>query len=173
MLLKIDNNKKIINFHFQPKKSCLNSWAKSLTVVEFSKVKFFGVVKQKTRSRWELVGQLSFEVLQECVVTLDPVTAFINCEIKRVYLENYSLENNQGSLSRLQELEFERLEDTIDLKNLIFEELSLNTPEYPKLKHIEKIHKLPENLNTSDGTYKNNPFGALKNFEVKNKVKTN
>ena len=173
MLIKLDNNKKLINFHFQPKKSYLITWAKSLNVGEFFSVKIFGEVSQKTKTRWELSGQLSFEALQECVVTLDPVTSYISCEVKRVYIENYCPENFQNSFSRSQELECERLEDTIDLINLIFEELSLNTPEYPKLKHIDKHRKFTDSLQDSDKAFKNNPFSALKNFEGKNKVKTN
>ncbi len=173
MLIKLDNNKTKIDFQFQPKKNCLKTWAKGLNVVEFSKVKIFGAVYQDTKSRWELNGQLNFKVLQECVVTLDPVSTYISCKIKRVYVENYDLEHVQNSFSRLQELEYERLEDTIDLPNLIFEELSLNTPEYPKLKHIDNCHKISDSLQSPGEAVTSNPFSVLKNFEAKNKVKTN
>ena len=173
MIITLDNKKNIINFHFQPRKSLLNSWAITLKVCKFSNVKIFGVVTQKTKLRWELVGQLSFEVFQECVVTLDPVATHINCEIKRVYVEPYCPTNSQNSFNSLEELEYEPLENSVDLETLIFEELSLNTPEYPKLDHIDKLHKVRQSSQTQNAPSKNNPFSILKNFEAKNKVKYN
>ena len=101
------------------------------------------------------------------------IEVFPPAKKKILIFDNHGSEHVQNSFSRLQDLEYERLEDTINLTNLIFEELSLNTPEYPKLKHMEKYSKILNSLQSPSEGFKSNPFSALKNFEAKNKVKTN
>ena len=64
--------------------------------------------------------------------------------------------------------EYEKLEDIINLLNIVSEELCLNTPEYPKIKNIDKERQ--KNIISADNQEqeKNNPFDILKNLNLTN-----
>ena len=71
--------------------------------------------------------------MQECVVTLEPVTSFIKSNVKRVFTEDFSSISEKTIESDLSKAEYEKFEETLNLMDILLEELSLNTPEYPKV----------------------------------------
>ncbi len=167
MLLKLDNKCDRKDFNFQPKKQILNNLAESMKVLEFNRVNFSGHVAQNELSQWHLSASLKFHVIQECVVTLEPVTSFIKSKVERVYIDNSS----KSIESKPSEIEYEKFEETLNLMDILFEEISLNTPEYPKIKNINKFRENNEKqINYIKGDL-DNPFLILKNFSSNNKMR--
>ena len=170
ILLKLDANKDRINFNVSPKKKVLGFLAKEMKVLSFDKLNFFGSFQQNSFSRWELNAHLSFYVIQECVVTLEPVTSFIKSNVKRVYTKDFSSINEKTTESDLSKAEYEKFEETLNLMDILLEELSLNTPEYPKVENISKIRKMNEENMGAQGRYPETPFHILKDINKKNKI---
>ena len=170
ILLKLDANKDKINFNVSPKKKVLGFLAKEMKVLSFEKLNFFGNFQQNSFSRWQLNANLSFYVIQECVVTLEPVTSFIKSNVKRVYTKDFSSINEKTTESDLSKAEYEKFEETLNLMDILLEELSLNTPEYPKVENISKIRKMNEENMGDQGKYLETPFKILKDLNKTNKI---
>ena len=170
ILLKLDVNKDKINFNVSPKKKVLSSLAKEMKVLRFDKLSFFGNFQQNSLSRWQLNARLNFYVIQECVVTLEPVTSFIKSNVKRVYTKDFSSISEKTAESDLSNAEYEKFEETLNLMDILLEELSLNTPEYPKVENISKIRKKNEETMGDQGKYPENPFKILKDLNKSNKI---
>ena len=169
MQIKLNNKKRVINFHFQPKKNQLAKLlAEQLNVLNFEGLKFSGSIKQVNSSRWELSGILTFKVTQECVVTLKPVVSLIKTNIKRIYLDESALKKMEIEDSNAIGAEYEKLEDIINLLNIVSEELCLNTPEYPKIKNIDKERQKNIVSSHKKEQEKNNPFDILKSLNLTN-----
>ncbi len=170
ILLKLDVNKYKINFNVNPKKKVLSFLAKEMKVLSFDKLSFFGSFQQNSLSRWQLNASLNFYVMQECVVTLEPVTSFIKSNVKRVYTKDLPPINEKTTESDLSKAEYEKFEETLNLMDILLEELSLNTPEYPKVENISKIRKKNEKNMDDQGKYPETPFKILKDLNKKNKI---
>ena len=168
MQIKLNNKKRVINFHFQPKNHLVKLLAEQLNVLSFEALKFFGSIQQVSSSRWELSGILNFKVTQECVVTLKPVVSLIKTNIKRIYLDESALKKMEIEDNNAIRAEYEKLEDIINLLNIVSEEVCLNTPQYPKIKNIDKERQ--KNIASADNQEqeKNNPFDVLKNLNLTN-----
>ena len=108
--------------------------------------------------------------MQECVVTLEPVTSFIKSNVKRVYTKDFSSISEKTTESDLSKAEYEKFEETLNLMDILLEELSLNTPEYPKVENISKIRKKNEKNMDDQGKDPENPFKILKDLNKKNKI---
>ena len=168
MQIKLNNKKRVINFHFQPKNHLVKLLAEQLNVLSFEALKFFGSIQQVSSSRWELSGILNFKVTQECVVTLEPVVSPIKTNIKRIYLDESALKKMEIKDNNAIRAEYEKLEDIINLLNIVSEELCLNTPEYPKIKNIDKERQKNIASANNQEQEKNNPFDILKNLNLTN-----
>lgn len=173
MLIKLDNKEEIVKFHFQPNKRLLETLGQRMNVLSFLKLKFFGFLKLESKSRWNLNGQLVFMVRQECVVTLEPVVSKVKSTVKRVYVDKGFLNVNRKTDGNISEDDYEEFEGAIDLVPLLFEEISLTTPEYPKVNDIDKIRVATEKTIDSTENLENNPFAILKNFGTSNKISSN
>ena len=170
ILLKLEANKDKINFNANPKKKVLNFLAKEMKVLSFDKINFFGSFRQNSLSQWKLTANLNFYVTQECVVTLEPVTSFIKSNVKRVYTKDFCSISEKTTESDLSKAEYEKFEETLNLMDILLEELSLNTPEYPKVENISKIRKKNEKNMGHQGQYPETPFKILKDLNKKNKI---
>ena len=85
MQIKLNNKKRVINFHFQPKNQLVKLLAEQLNVLSFEALKFFGSIQQVSSSRWELSGILNFKVTQELLY---------------VFLVSYNFRNKRSRMSR-------------------------------------------------------------------------
>ena len=170
MLIKLDNKRENINFNFQPKNKLLNNLAEKIKVIEFKNINFSGHLLQKSTSEWQLNANLNFIVIQECVVTLELVTTSIKSKVNRIYITGFCENVGKGNEHNLYEIEYEKLEDSIDLKDLLLEELSLLTPEYPKVRDIEKVRGKNDKKYEQMKDDAENPFLILKKLNPENKI---
>lgn len=91
-------------------------------------------------------GRISAEVVQSCVVTLDPVTTAIEEEFKRGFLpfkELYEDSKPGAELEILSDSELgdipEPLTDPVDMSEIIAESLSLALPAYPRVEDADPV----------------------------------
>ena len=100
-------------------------------------------------------GRLKAQVIQTCVVTLEPLPAEIRAEFERVYVPGWTPEMEGGEETVDPEApDLEPLEgDSIDLGEAVVEELSLALDPYPRVPGVE--------ADQGDGSDRPNPFAAL------------
>lgn len=105
--------------------------ADALGIVAIKKLKFEGTLTPQGRSDWTLHAKLGATVVQDCVVTLDPVTTRIDEEIARAYMAEIP-EIDAAELEMSQDDAIDPLPETLDLAQVMIEALSLALPSYPR-----------------------------------------
>ncbi|WP_296430346.1 DUF177 domain-containing protein [Yoonia sp.] len=105
--------------------------ADALGIVAIKKLKFEGTLTPQGRSDWTLQAKLGATVVQDCVVTLDPVTTRIDEEIARAYMAEIP-EIDAAELEMSQDDAIDPLPETLDLAQVMIEALSLALPSYPR-----------------------------------------
>jgi uncharacterized metal-binding protein YceD (DUF177 family) len=105
--------------------------AQALGIVGIKKLKFDGTLVPQGRSDWTLQATLGSTVVQDCVVTLDPVTTRIDEEIQRAYMADIP-EIDAAELEMSQDDAIDPLPDTLDVAQVMIEALSLALPPYPR-----------------------------------------
>lgn len=100
-----------------------------------------GLTADVAMARWRargvrVTGALKADVVQTCVVTLDPVDAHIEARFERRFLPDEKLESEGGAHDVLVDPDAEDppepLTHEIDLGEILVEELSLNLDPYPR-----------------------------------------
>lgn len=126
------SNKRPTTFELTPDAGLRALIAAELGVVKVSKLRFQGEITPISRSEWQLSAKLGATAVQECVVTLKPVTTRIDETTERRYMSKLP-EIEAGS-----ELEVptddtpELLGEVIDPGDVMLEELSLSLPDFPR-----------------------------------------
>lgn len=91
-----------------------------------------GTLKPKDTEDWMLEANIRATVIQDCVVTLNPVKTRIDNTITRLYSANHALQG-EGSVSEMNPDEWiDPLCDEINLMDITIEALALTLPDYPK-----------------------------------------
>ncbi len=104
--------------------------AKALGIIAVKKLRFAARLSPLGQRDWELVGELGASVVQECVVTLDPVANRIDEAVRRTYL--HAMPEPEGPEVELPEDDVEPLPQTLDLIALVTEALALALPPFPR-----------------------------------------
>ena len=135
--------------------------------LEISAVK--SLTAEISLNRWQgkgvrLVGTLTADVVQNCVVTLEPIEAHVEAEFERHYLPRDKLqadvENEQGVfVDPTADDPPEPLGHEIDIGEIMVEELSLNLDPYPRKPGAE--------FHTDDSPTRENPFAVLAKLKPK------
>ncbi|HKL70469.1 DUF177 domain-containing protein [Salibaculum sp.] len=105
--------------------------AAALGIRGVRKLRFAGALYPKGGRDWLLQAELGATVMQDCVVTLDPVTTRIDEELTRAYLAD--LDPPEGTEVEIPEDESaEPLPAALDLGQVMIEALALALPPYPR-----------------------------------------
>lgn len=119
------------SFVLEPDAAERASLADTLGIVGIKKLRFAGKLSPQGRKDWHLSAQLGATVVQDCVVTLDPVTTRIDEDVTRQYLAD--LPEPTGTEVEMPEDDTtEPLPDSIDLYAVLAEALALALPLYPR-----------------------------------------
>ena len=120
-------------------------------------------------NRWHgkgvrLTGRLTADVVQNCIVTLDPIEAQIEAPFERRYLppdkRRAEVDDEQDVfVDPTAEDPPESLGHEIDVGEIIVEELSLNLDPYPRKPGVE--------FHTDDTTAREHPFAVLAKLKPK------
>ncbi len=109
-----------------------------LGLIGLRKVTLKGNLKPLDRTDWRLTARLGATIVQECVVTLAPVTTRIEELVERVWRIDIPEMSEAGSEEEMPEnTNEELLGREIDLGQVLTEALGLALPPYPRAKDAE------------------------------------
>ncbi|MEP2715755.1 DUF177 domain-containing protein [Pseudophaeobacter sp.] len=124
------------SFDLRPDAKTLETLADELNIKGLRKLRFTGTVSTKGRRDWQLSATLGATVLQDCVVTLEPVSTRIDEKVERFFVSDFS-EPDDPEVEMDADERIEPLEDTIDPSVVMIEALSLLIPTYPRKEGAE------------------------------------
>ena len=119
------------SFDLAPDAATLAALAQELDINLLRKLRFTGKVSTKGRRDWQLSATLGATVLQDCVVTLEPMTTRIDEKVERIFVSELS-ETDDPEVEMDADERIEPLQDTIDPSVVMIEALSLLIPSYPR-----------------------------------------
>ncbi len=136
--------------------------AAELGIPEVRKLRLEGRLTPQGRQDWTLEAKLGATVVQDCVVTLDPVTTRIDEPVVRRYLADLP-EPGPGEVEMPEDDTQEPLPQALDLGEVLLEALALALPPYPRAPGVE----LGETVVTEPGAEalteeRARPFAALR-----------
>ena len=105
--------------------------AAELGIVGLKKLRFAGALAPVGKGDWRLTADLGATVVQECVVTLDPVSTRLDEAVTRTYLAE-TPEILTGEIEMPEDDTAEALPETLDLAEVMIEALALSLPLYPR-----------------------------------------
>jgi uncharacterized metal-binding protein YceD (DUF177 family) len=111
--------------------------ARRFEILAINHLRADGVIRPQASGRVKLEGHLSAEVVQTCVVTLEPVTAVIDVALERLYgldvMERIESGFNEAFLDLADDLPAETLiDDVVDIGAAAAEQLGLELDLYPR-----------------------------------------
>ncbi|PJI92050.1 uncharacterized metal-binding protein YceD (DUF177 family) [Yoonia maricola] len=118
-------------FALEPTANERKAIAAKLEIVGIKKLRFTGSLAPQGRQDWTLTGDLGATVVQDCVVTLDPVTTRIDESVTRSYTADMP-EIEASEVEMPEDDTVEALPETLDLAQVMIEALSLALPPYPR-----------------------------------------
>lgn len=135
--------------------------AAELGIPAVRKLRFAGRLVPEGRQDWLLEAELGATVVQDCVVTLEPVTTRLDEPVTRRYLAG--LPEPEPGEAEMPEDDIEALPQALDLGEVMLEALALALPPYPRAEGVE----LGETVVTETGAEplteeRAKPFAALK-----------
>lgn len=105
--------------------------AAALGIVAVKKLRFSARLTPLGQRDWALDADLGATVVQDCVVTLDPVTTRIDETVRRTYLSEMP-EPEATEVEMPEDDSAEPLPQTLDLMALVTEALALALPPFPR-----------------------------------------
>lgn len=119
-------------FELTPDAAGRRGVADALGIVAVRKLRLDGRLIPEGRADWRLEATLGATVVQDCVVTLDPVTTRIDEEVLRRYLADLPMPE-PGEIEMPEDDTVEALPATLDLAEVMIEALALALPPYPRV----------------------------------------
>ncbi len=135
--------------------------ADALGITGIKKLRFEGELAPQDRKDWALKAELGATVVQDCVVTLDPVTTRIDEPVTRQYVADIP-QIEASEVEMLVDETVEDLPETLDIAQVMIEALSLALPTYPRVAGAdlsEAVFTQPGATPMSDDDAK--PFAGL------------
>ena len=129
-------NRRPTGFALTPGGDELAAVAEALELRDIRKLRFEGEIAPQGRSDWALTAQLGATVVQDCVITLAPVTTRIDEEVRRIYAADLP-EPDGVEIEMPEDDTIEPLPATIDLGDVMLEALSLALPAFPRAEGAE------------------------------------
>ncbi len=123
-------------FSVEPDAEARKALAEALDLRGLRKVRLVGEVRPEGKADWRLEAKLGATVVQDCVVTLEPVTTRIDAPVTRSY--RVDLPEPSGEEMEMPEDDtIEPLPTSLDLAQLLSEALALAVPDYPRAEGVE------------------------------------
>ena len=151
-----------ISFALAPEAGDRAAIAEHLGIPGIRKLRFEGRLSPQGRQDWRLEAHLGATAVQDCVVTLEPVTTRIEEDVVRRYLSDVT-PPAPGEVEMPEDDTVEDLPQSLDLVEVMAEALALALPPYPRAPGVE----LGETVVTEPGAAplteeRTKPFAALK-----------
>lgn len=116
--------------------SGLAAMAATLGIREIRKLRFVGKIAPVGKRDWQLQGELGATVVQDCVVTLDPVVTRIDEPVNRTYSADF-VEPDGNEVEMPDDDSVEPIPEVLDLEAVMAEALSLALPAFPRSGKVE------------------------------------
>lgn len=129
-------SRKPTRFNLKPDADARRALATVLNIREIRKLTFTGEIAPQGGRDWHLMAKLGATVVQDCVVTLEPVTTRIDEDITRTYLASFDLPEG-GEVEMPEDDTVEGIPEVLNLEDLIAEALSLALPPFPRAEGAE------------------------------------
>ena len=135
------NQSKPFDFHLMLSNEKVAELVKRLDLLSIKKVSLVGVLSPLSINEWSLKAELRATVKQKCVISFKPVKTIVCETINRTFSpltsQNIPEADDDGSSPVIFDDTLYELSDEIDLTEIIFEELTLILPLYPKIQGAE------------------------------------
>ena len=135
------NQSKPFDFHLILSKKKVAELVKRLDLLSIKKVSLVGLLSPLSINEWILKAELRATVKQKCVISFKPVKTIVRETINRTFspsaLQNTFEADDDGTSPVIFDDTLHELNDEIDLAEIIFEELTLVLPLYPKIDGAE------------------------------------
>lgn len=121
------------SFELVPSAQDCNAIAAYLGLTGLRKLRFTGALRPLGKRDWQMQAQLGATVVQDCVVTLAPVTTRLEDTVDLRWLQN--MPETDTTLSEVEmagDVSTEPLTEVIDLGQVMIEALALALPQYPR-----------------------------------------
>ena len=119
------------SFLIEPEAEERHQIAIDLGIKALKKLRFSGELDPTGKSDWALTAELGATFVQDCVITLTPVTTRIDEEIQRKYIVDLP-EIEQGEIEMPEDDTVEAAPEMLDLHAVMLEALALALPAYPR-----------------------------------------
>ncbi|MGV8986282.1 MAG: YceD family protein [Cypionkella sp.] len=152
---------------FRPSAPERRAIAQILGLVELPMLEFDGDIRPSGKRDMVLEGKLVATVVQPCSISLEPVTTKISDQVKRRFIADYKLpEDNEVEIP--EDDSIEALPEVIDAAAVTVEALALALPLYPRAPGVElgeAVFTEPGASPLRDGDLK--PFAGLAGLVAK------
>lgn len=128
--------RKETRFDLTPDADACAALAAELEVDALRKLRFVGTIRPRGSRDWVLRAELGASVTQSCVVTLDPVITRIDDAVLRAYAAQWDLPS-ASEVEMPADTDTDPLPETLDLYDVVLEELSLAVPRFPRAEGAE------------------------------------
>lgn len=126
-------------FVLEPDAKARAALARDLGIPALRKLRFAGQIAPLGKSDWLLTARLGATAVQDCVVTLQPVTSRIDEDVRRTYLAQPPALPDSDEIEMPEDDSVEPLPATLDLTAVMAEALALALPEYPHAEGVDPI----------------------------------
>lgn len=106
--------------------------AGELGILGIRKLRLLGELAPLGATDWRFEGELGATVVQECVVTLDPVTTRLDVPVVRTYLADMPAPAPGAEIEMPEDDSAEPLPEVLNPARIMVEALALALPEYPR-----------------------------------------
>jgi len=124
------------SFDIRPDVAALKMLADELGLRGLRKLRFNGQIEAKNLRDWHLTATLGVTALQNCVVTLEPISTRIDVPIVRHFLADIE-ETDEAEVEMPEDDNVEPLGSHIDPQAIMIEALALALPQYPRKEGVE------------------------------------
>ncbi|MEL6572651.1 MAG: DUF177 domain-containing protein [Pseudomonadota bacterium] len=123
-------------FGLEPNVDSRLDLARALGIVEIRKLRLSGKIAPLGKTDWQLEAVLGATVVQDCVVTLEPVVTRIDEPVQRTYSAAFEAAD-AGEVEMPADDTIDPIPEVLDLNALMAEALSLALPAFPRSGKVE------------------------------------
>lgn len=123
-------------FFLKPDAQARAALAAEMDLLSLENLRFEGELAPKGRSDVGLKARLRADVVQPCVVTLQPVPSKLDVVIERTYLSHMDIPEGD-EVEMPEDDTLEAMPDFLNLEDVMAESLALSLPDYPRAEGAE------------------------------------
>ena len=158
-------------FNLSPRKDTLQEISEKLDVLLLKTLSFSGQIYPINSHDLKLDAKLNAVVIQTCGISLEPMKTTLETIVNRLFCRDWDESKVRVDETSI-ETSVERQKNTINLMEIITEELALEIPLYPKSKNYIKTSINSDYwIDEKDIKSGNKPFSILSNLKEKMSTK--